>query len=323
MNDKLHKYSIYNFQTYGGVQYEKLDISYELFGQKLHTAPIVVVNHALTGNSDVASDQKGWWKTIIGNEKLIDTSRYTIISFNVPGNGYDGTLFENYKDFTTKDMALIFLSTLKSLKINDIYAAIGGSLGGALAWEMAVLNPSLIKYLIPIACDWKSTDWVIGQCYIQDSILNNSTKPLEEARMMAMLFYRTSASFTHKFNRSRTDDNSQYNVESWLQHHGDKLPQRFQLSAYKIMNHLLTTIDIGRGKKSFCEAVKNVKSSIIQIAIDTDLFFVAEENIKTRNDLNKIGIPNEYHEIKSIHGHDAFLIEFEQLSQILKPVFKP
>ena len=321
MSDLLSKHSIYNFQTYGGVRFDKLDISFQLFGQKLNTAPIVVVNHALTGNSDVASEERGWWKTIIGKNKLINTEKYTVIAFNVPGNGYDGVLFEDYKVFTTYDIAKLFSITLKSLNIKEVYATIGGSLGGALAWEMAVLEPNLIKYVIPIACNWKSTDWVIGQCYVQDSILNNSKTPLEEARMMAMLFYRTSASFTAKFHRSRTDDDSKFNVESWLQHHGDKLTKRFELNAYKIMNHLLTTIDIVKDKLSFKEAIKDVKSTIIQVGIDSDLFFVAEENRNTQKELDSIKHPNQYHEIKSIHGHDAFLIEFEQLIKILKPVF--
>lgn len=321
MRDTLIKKSIYNYQTYGGVQIKKLSISYELFGRKLHSAPIIVVNHALTGNSDLLSAEKGWWKTIIGSNKLIDTNKYTVLAFNIPGNGYDGFLIENYKDFVAKDIANVFLSILKSIGIKQLYAVIGGSIGGGIAWEMAVLEPDLINYLIPVACDWKSTDWIIGQCYIQENILNNSKKPLEDARIMAMLFYRTPASLSQKFNRTKSSDNSLFNVESWLQYHGDKLPKRFELLPYKLMNHLLSTIDITSNKGSFKQAVQNIKSTIIQIAVDTDLFFVAKENIQTKKDLDELKISNELYELKSVHGHDAFLIEFEQLTQILQPIF--
>ena len=316
----LIKHSIYNYQTYKAVQYQKLDISYQVFGQKLHTAPVVLVNHALTGNSDVAS-KNGWWNTIVGAGKVIDTTRFTVIAFNILGNGYDGNLIRNYKYFSAKDIARIFLTVLEQIGVKKIFALIGGSLGGGIAWEMAALKPTYIEYLIPIATNWKSTDWIIGHNYIQEQLLENSTKPLEDARMMAMLFYRTPASFTQKFQRTKTENGEQFSVASWLEHHGDKLEKRFKLLAYKMMNHLLTTIDISQKQKSFEQVLTNVKSTIIQVAIDTDLFFVKEENLKNKVVLDTLGIKNEYHEIKSIHGHDAFLIEYQQLETILKPIF--
>lgn len=322
MSDSIYFHSVPNYTTYGGIQQKTLDISYQVIGQILHTAPIVLVNHALTGNSDVASDSKGWWKTIIGKNKVIDTEKYTVIAINIPGNGYHNELLENYKDFTAKDIAQLFILTLQSLDIKELHAAIGGSLGGGIAWEMAVLEPQLIRYLIPVAADWKSTDWIIGQNYIQERILDSSPEPIQIARMMAMLFYRTPASLEEKFNRNKQEDSNLFRIESWLNHHGEKLESRFNLLAYKMMNHLLTTVDISRSKKTFEEAVSPIQSTIIQIAIDSDLFFVKQENINTKQILDKLKVKNQYHEIKSIHGHDAFLIEFEQLTNILKPIFK-
>lgn len=321
MEIELIRHKIYNYETESGILYRELTISYQLFGKKLHSAPLVLINHALTGNSDIASDSKGWWKTIVGHDKLIDLNHYTVISFNILGNGYDGSIIEKYKDFNTKDVARLFIQTLQEIGVKSLYAAMGGSLGGGIAWEMAVLEPQLIQNLIPIASDWKSTDWIIGHNYIQDQLLHNSKTPLEDARMMAMLFYRTPASMGAKFKRTRTKDNQQFKVESWLSYHGQTLVNRFDLSAYKMMNHLLTTIDISRGEKTIEEVLSPIQSRIIQIAIDTDLFFVKEENLKTQKVLNQLNINNQYHEIKSIHGHDAFLIEYEQLTQFLQPVF--
>jgi len=88
-----------------------------------------------------------------------------------------------------------------------------------------------------------------------------------------------------------------------------------------MMTHLLTSLDITSQKESFEEAVKPIQSKIIQVAINTDWLFVPEETYRTKQKLDEIGIPNEYHEIQSVHGHDAFLIEFEQLENFLKPVF--
>jgi homoserine O-acetyltransferase len=299
-----------------------MEISYQLFGKKLHTAPLVLVNHALTGNSDVISEARGWWKAIVGPNKLIDTKKYTVIAINIPGNGYQNKLIENYTDFEAKDIAQLFILTLRSIGIQSLYAAIGGSLGGGIAWEMAALAPDFIRYLIPVASNCKSSDWIIGHNYVQNEILTTSPNPLQTARMMAMLFYRTPASLEEKFNCSKTEDNKQFQIESWLNHHGVKLENRFDLLAYKMMNHLLTTVDISRGKSGLKEALKPIQSTIIQVAIDSDLFFVKEENLKIKGILDELKIENQYHEIKSIHGHDAFLIEFEQLTNLLKPIFQ-
>lgn len=321
MKDLLF-HTIENYKTYKGVQFKQLDISYQVFGKELHTAPVVVVNHAFTGNSDVASLEKGWWKQIIGEGKLIDLNEYTVIAFNILGNGYDGNLLENYKDFIAKDIAAIFNRSLHELGIDELYAVIGGSLGGGIAWEMAALEPDFIQYLIPVAADWKSTDWIIGHNSIQESILKNSKHPLQDARKMAMLFYRTPQSFTHKFLRTKKENTDQFNVESWLDYHGEKLEQRFELQAYKMMNYLLTTIDITRDGRSFAEVVQPINSIIIQIAVDSDLFFIKDESIANQQKLNQLNIKNEYHEIKSIHGHDAFLIEHDQIIEFLSPIFQ-
>lgn len=318
---ELKFHSLLDYKTFRGVRFKELEISYQIFGKELHTAPVVLVNHALTGNSDLNSNEKGWWKNIVGDNKLIDTKKYTVIAFNIPGNGYDNTLIKNYKDFIAKDIAKLFYLVLKELKVESIYAAIGGSIGGSIAWEMAALFPKYIKYLIPIASDWKSSDWIIGHNAIQENILLNSKQPLQDARKMAMLFYRTPASFTKKFNRTKTENNDLYNVESWLNHHGKKLESRFKINAYLLMNHLLTTIDISEERISIEETFKSIKSKVIQIAVNTDLFFVKEENIKTKAILDKCKVINEYHEIKSVDGHDAFLIEHEQITKFLKPIF--
>ncbi|MBN1650853.1 MAG: alpha/beta fold hydrolase [Bacteroidales bacterium] len=321
MKTDIQFHRIINFRGTNGFYIENLEISYQIFGRALHTAPLVLVNHALTGNSDLASETKGWWKSIIGENKLLDTTKYTIIGINIPGNGYHNQHIENYKALRAQDIAKLFIQTLKEIGIKELFAVMGGSLGGGIAWEMAALAPNFIRYLIPIAADWKSTDWIIGHNYIQENILNSSPNPMQTARMMAMLFYRTPASLETKFHRSKMENNSQFQIESWLQYHGDKLNTRFELLAYKTMTHLLTTVDITKGKAGFEEAVKPIQSTIIQIAIDSDLFFVKEENLKTKALLDNLKIKNQYFEINSIHGHDAFLIEFEQLSKILKPYF--
>lgn len=320
MENKPTSITLQNFTTESGAFYAALNLSFQVFGPVLHTAPIVLVNHALTGNSQVVGD-KGWWNDLIGEHKTIDTNKYTILAFNVPGNGFDDAIIENYSDFTTRDIARIFIEGIHFLKIKQLYAIIGGSVGGGIAWELVALEPKITQHLIPIATDWKSTDWLIANCFLQEQILKNSSKPIEDARIHAMLCYRTPESFTAKFQRTTNEELAIFNVESWLNHHGKKLQKRFQISSYKMMNQLLKTIDITRNSNSFEEITSKIEADIHIIGINSDLFFTANENKATYEELKKYKNNVTYQEIVSIHGHDAFLIEYKQLDNLLQDIF--
>ncbi|RXM45866.1 homoserine acetyltransferase [Flavobacterium sp. YO64] len=312
---------IQDFITESGVLYSSLPLSFTLSGRPLHTAPIVMVNHALTGNAQVTGEN-GWWNDLVGEEKTIDTNKYTVLAFNVPGNGNDSFIIENYQDFTTRDIARIFIKGLEALNIEQVFTIIGGSVGGGIAWEILALEPNITEHLIPIATDWKSTDWMIANCYLQEQILNNSSKPIEDARIHAMLCYRSPESFKEKFQRTINQDLLIFNIESWLAHHGKKLQQRFQLASYKLMNQLLKTIDITRDSEDFETLMSKTKAAIHIVAINSDLFFTPKENLETYNELKKFKENVTYSEIDSVHGHDAFLIEYKQLDHLLADIFK-
>jgi len=312
---------IQDFITESGAAYHSIPLHFTLAGQPLHSAPIVLVNHALTGNAQVTGEN-GWWNDLIGEGKTIDTAVYTILAFDVPGNGNNSFLIENYLDFTARDVARIFIEGVKALHIEKLFAVIGGSVGGGIAWEILALEPNITENLIPIASDWKSTDWLIANCFLQEQILNNSSKPIEDARIHAMLCYRSPESFKEKFQRTINQDLLIFNIESWLAHHGKKLQKRFQLSSYKLMNQLLKTIDITRNSESFENLLSKTKASIHIIGINSDLFFTAKENVETYEELKKFKDNVFYSEIDSVHGHDAFLIEYKQLDHLLADIFK-
>ena len=317
----LLKIIIPQWNLQSGAQLTNVVLSYQFFGPVLGTAPVVLVNHALTGNSNVGG-YNGWWKTLIGEEKTIDTNYFfTVIAFNIPGNGFDDdtdNLIHNYKDFTAKDVAHVFWLGLQQLGISQLHTIIGGSLGGGIAWEMAAIEPKKVANLISVATDWKATDWVVANTLVQDRILNNSVNPVADARLHAMLLYRTPQSLQGRFNNAYIDD--AFAVEHWLNRHGKNLEERFMLPAYKLMNHLLKTINIAKDG-SFEAVAKTITAAIHLVSVDTDLLFTAEETRKTYEALKQNGNEVYYNEIRSIHGHDAFLIEWEQLAQILAPVF--
>ena len=317
---EIRTISIKNFKTHSGAIYPKINLYYQQFGRQIGKAPIVLVNHSLTGDANLTGDG-GWWTEIIGKGKIIDTDKYTILGFNIPGNGVKGQIFNKPEDFHTGDIASLFLLGLSNLKIKKLYALIGGSIGGGIAWEMAAISKDITKFLVPIAADWKANDWIIANTFLQKRIIENSKQPLQDARIHAMLTYRTPQSFENRFGRTLNKEQGIFNIESWLIYHGEKLQKRFQLKAYVMMNHLLSSINIEREGEIALNIIKNIKSEIHIVAIDSDLFFTPIEDQKTFNSCKKVKKNIYYHEIKSLHGHDAFLIESQSMEKILSKIF--
>jgi homoserine O-acetyltransferase len=307
-------YINFTYQTDSLKEYH-ISLSYQLFGKDLFSAPIILVNHALTGNSNV-SGENGWWKQLIGEDQVIDTNTYTVLCFNIPGNGYDDFFIDEYEDFTPSDIANIFLKGLEILHIKSVHAIIGGSLGGGIGWEMLVKNPHLAEIFIPIACDFKTHDWLHAQCLVQKFLLNQNDEPLQKARIHAMLCYRTPESLNNRFQNKYNQEKRRLESEDWLIYHGNSLNERFSLKSYQLMNHLLMNINAD-GQK-----LEKIEARMHLISVDTDLFFPASE---IRMCFEKLKIKKEnifYHEIESIHGHDAFLMEYKQLNNIIKPILK-
>lgn len=312
MKTKLHHINI-NFTTNVG-KIKEIALSYQLFGKDLYSAPVILINHALTGNSDVAGEN-GWWKTLVGENKVIDTNKYTILCFNVPGNGFDDFFIDDYQNFTTKDIAILFLKGLKELNINRLFALVGGSIGGSIAWEMLAQKTDLAQHFIPIATDYKTSDWLHSQCLVQQFLLESNEKPLEKARIHAMLCYRTPESLNFRFKNEFDAEKKIRKSQDWLNYHGKALNERFSLKAYRLMNHLLMTINVPE------KNILSIEAKIHLIAVDSDLFFPAFEIKKTDDLLKSNHKKSTYNEIKSMHGHDAFLMEYEQINNILTPIF--
>ena len=244
-----------------------------------------------------------------------------VLCFNIPGNGFNENNFDFNLDLNLGDIALLFIKAIDQLKIAKLHAIIGGSIGGCLTWEMIALKNDLASIIIPVAADWKATDWLIANTFLQDRILKNSRDPVSDARIHAMTFYRSPKSLNTRFTRTKNLDKNMYNVESWLSHHGEKLRQRFSLKSYLFLNKLLSSTDITRDGKTFINKISKIKSSIHLISVDSDMFFLPDEDHETYLVAKKNNLDITNHTINSIHGHDAFLIETKQISDIFTKIF--
>ncbi|WP_415877644.1 alpha/beta fold hydrolase [Chryseobacterium aquaticum] len=308
------KHINFSYRTDSQKEYN-IPLSYQLFGKDLFSAPIILVNHALTGNSNV-SGEKGWWKQLVGEHQVIDTDQYTVLCFNIPGNGFDDFFIDECEDFTPSDIANIFLKGLEILNIKSLHAIIGGSLGGGIGWEMLVKKPHLAEIFIPVACDFKTHDWLHAQCLVQKFLLNQHDEPLQKARIHAMLCYRTPESLNGRFQNRYSEEKQRLESEDWLLYHGKALNKRFSLKSYKLMNHLLMNINANE------EHLEKIQAQMHMISVDTDLFFPASEIRMCFEKLKEKNKDVFYHEITSVHGHDAFLMEYKQLNTIIKNILK-
>lgn len=248
-------------------------------------------------------------------EGVIDLDRFSVLCFNVPGNGYFEKESEPLSHLSTNDVARLILKGLEFLKIKELHSVIGGSIGGALAFQLLVIAPGLSKKLIAIACDYRTTDWLYAQCLIQEHLLSQEQNPLEKARAHAMLLYRTPQSFNERFQNACDNSTNKRASLSWLEHHGNQLRNRYTLQAYRQMNRLLQRLEVKSSE------LLSIQADIHLIGIDTDLLFPASD-MRACYDFLKTKQKNvSYQEIRSPHGHDAFLMEYPQLIQLLKPLY--
>jgi homoserine O-acetyltransferase len=316
----LKYYKFEDFKIASG-ENVSLKLSYQVFGLNVNEGPVVIVNHSLTGDSNI-SGNSGWWNELVGPNKMINTNNYCVISINIPGNIQDKGSFNFENNWILNDVARLFIDLLKNLKIKKIHSIIGGSIGGGLVWEMGLIAPDYVENLIPIAADYKVSDWLISNTYLQNLILKNSKNPVFDARVNAMISYRNAKSLNKRF-KLEFDDSKKRKVIEWLDYHGKKLSKNISVQSYIHMNNLLSSI--GKTKKrreDFKKLIEKTKCSIHLVGIDSDLLFPDFEIQKTYDLFSGFKKDIFYHQIKSDHGHDAFLIEFKKIESKLNYIFK-
>lgn len=318
MSTKLNYHKFENFKLSSG-ENVSLSLSYQTFGLQLGKGPLVVVNHSLTGDSNISGDN-GWWSDLIGSKKMINTDKFCVMCINIPGNIQEKRGFNYGNKWILSDVAKLFIQLLKNLGVRKVHSLIGGSIGGGLVWEMGLLDENFFENLIPVAADYKASDWLISNTYFQNLILKNSKNPVFDARLHAMLSYRNPKSINRRF-RIKSNDSDKRKVIDWLNHHGNKLKEKFSLKSYIHMNHLLSSIGYNYENK-FLKLITKNKSKIHLVGVNSDLLFPNFEIENTYDLLSAIKKNIYYYQIQSDHGHDAFLIEFKKMKNKLNHIFE-
>ncbi|RIH82572.1 Homoserine O-acetyltransferase [Meiothermus luteus] len=331
---------------YGGVLPEVV-LRYETYGSlNPSRSNAVLVFHAWTGSAHLAGtytpetlkrlpelDQafgpEGWWDELAGPGRMLDTDKYFVLCANHIGSCYGSTgplsinpatgrpYGPDFPKLTVRDLAKAQARLLDFLGIERV-SLLGGSLGGMVALEFALMFPERVNKLVVLAAPAVHGPWARAfnrlsrEAVRTDPAYRNgyyTEQPLglQLGRAIAMLSFRSPASF-----RLRWQAHPERG-ESYVLYQGEKFARRFDANAYLVLSEAMDTHDVGRGRGGVEAALRRLRGiPSLFVGIDTDLLYTAAE---VREAALLAG--GQYREIKSPHGHDAFLIETDQVETIL------
>ncbi|WP_461636659.1 homoserine O-acetyltransferase family protein [Labilibaculum euxinus] len=327
----IHKEGL---QLESGECLKELELTYHTYGEyDPQRNNVIWVCHALTANSDVFD----WWEGLFGENDFFNPKDYFIVCDNTLASCYGSTgpLSKNpdngqayYHDFpqlTVRDLVGAHEILRKHLKIERIHMMIGSSLGGMQAMEWAYLLNGKLDNLVILASNAKHSPW--GIAFNESQRMAIEVDPtwkesndeaglngMRVARSIALLSYRTYSTYDHSQQENEEGKTDHYRASSYQRYQGEKLARRFNAYSYWHLSKIMDSHDIGRGRNGLVPALNEIKSRTLVIGVNSDQIFPIQEQRFIADN-----IPNaEFLEINSIYGHDGFLLEQEQLTEVLK-----
>ncbi len=328
------------FETYGRLNEEKSNV--------------ILIVHALSGDAHVAGfhngdKDPGWWDNMIGPGKAFDTNKYFVVCSNIIGGcqGSTGPSTINPKtnrpyglDFpviTIKDMVNAQRHLIDYLGIDRLLSVVGGSMGGLQVLEWTVSHPKRVRSAVPIATAIRHSpqqiafnevgrqaimadpNWKRGDYY--DGALPASG--LAVARMIGHITYMSDKSMAEKFGRRFKNDRqnfkftADFEVEGYLRYRGDNFVKRFDANSYLYITKAMDYFDVS-GDRKLGEIFRGIDAKILVIAFKSDWLYPAYQSQEIVKACKLAGIDVTYCEIDSSYGHDAFLLETEEQTYLIR-----
>lgn len=295
-------------------------LTFHIAHRRIGTGPVkVLVLHALTGGPH-PEGEKGWWDPLFHPSQPLDPARCTVWAPNLLGSCYGSTGPDNTSEFpriTPRDQAAALARWLESEHLTfDVL--LGGSLGGMVALELALLAPGRFRTVAAIGCGGRSDGWIWGTHEIQRAILESELpddQAIALARHAAMLTFRAPVGINGRFGKDQE-------IQEWLRHHGEALSARFTRASYLTLLSAMDAHDIGRARGGLVQALKGLKSPLHILGLSSDQLFTPPLIQELAHAAEAAGTLGSLRWINSPHGHDAFLIEWDQVGAWLGDVLK-
>jgi homoserine O-acetyltransferase len=311
-------------------------------------------SHA-AGDLDPGHPSAGWWPGMIGPGLPLDTDRWFVVCVNVLGGcqGSTGPASPHPDDgrpwasrfpvVSIRDMVRIQAAVADELGIARWALVAGGSMGGMQALEWGVMYPERVRSLLPIATaaaasagqiGWWSSGrrairmdprWRGGE-YYDAAPGEGPHEGLATARMMSMMTFRSDDVFNARFGREVVEPVEgftlwqRFQVERYLEYQGDKLVRRFDANSYLLLTKAMDLHDLGRGRGGMAAAFGRLRAPVLSVGVRSDILYPPHQSREIVELAAAAGVPARYHELDSPHGHDAFLIEAEQMGAIVGEV---
>lgn len=317
------------FGVESGVLLPELVVAYRHDGPAPPAAQILVV-HALTGSADAAGD---WWAPLIGEGRALDTRRFGVLCANLLGGRY-GTTGPTSRDprtgrpwgatfptVTPRDQARAQWALADALPIERFALVTGGSLGGMVALEFALERSGQVDHVLPMAAPAATGPLAIAWNHLQLRLIERlGTDGMALARALAMTTYRSETDFADRFGR-QTESDGRHSIVSYLDHQGRKLIERFDPETYRVLASAMDHHDIGRergGVRAALGRLAEAGAALTGLGIGGDILYGPSQVESLVAEATAAGAPAQYRELRSTKGHDAFLVEWEQLTVILR-----
>ena len=346
-----------------GAELVPVDFAYETYGELNEARDnAILICHALTMDQYVASThpatgKDGWWNSMVGEGKPIDTSRFCVICINVLGSclgssgpaSVDPASGKEYgMDFpviTIGDMVRAQAILLDHLEIETLAAVIGGSMGGMQALSWASIFPDRVRSAVVIAATARHSaqniafhevgrqaimadpNWQGGNYYEGDAA---PAKGLSVARMAAHITYMSEEGLTEKFGRNLQDRDAKsfgfgadFQVESYLRHQGSTFVDRFDANSYLYITRAMDYFDLAEAHDGvLAKAFTGTKTRFCLISFDSDWLYPTAESRQIVHALNAAGAAVSFVELSSPFGHDSFLLDAPDMNRIIDGFLK-
>ena len=303
--------------------------------------------------SSAADPSPGWWEYMIGPGKAIDTERFFVVCANSLGGCYGSTgpgsinpatgkaYGGDFPDITVEDIASSGYYLMRELGVKKLHAAVGSSMGGMSSIAYAMQYPGEISYLISISAAAQALPLTIALRSLQREIIRsdpdwNGGHYSEEkppllgmllARKLGLVSYRAADEWNSKFDRSRLPPEKlsgarferEFEIENYLEYNAQKFIHSFDPNSYLYLSRAMDWFDIAEHGDSVADGMARIDvTRALVIGVTTDILFPSRQQREIADVMRQTGTNVEYVEIDSVNGHDAFLIDEEHFSPVVK-----